>query len=129
MKSKILILIVCSLFGINSAFAQANEKWSERKAKRWSQDAEWAYGLKAKPHESTNYVEFADQYHKNTEVWDKVFQFLASNDLKTIEVGVYDIVPGKCHIKVQEYIPLDAERRPIEKHEKRSEERRVGKEC
>ena len=93
----------------------ASKHWTKKQARHWTKQGEWANGLKAIPHPSTNYVEFASQYQKNQMVWDKVFQWLATHDLLTIPAGRYDI-DGRNYINVQDAKTQDVSKRKIEGH-------------
>lgn len=68
------------------------------------------------PHESVNVIEFKNQYHKNKDIWDAAFHFLANNDLEQLPVGNYVIIQGKCWATVSEYIPKEVEKGNIESH-------------
>lgn len=111
MNYKLMIVFILVL-----GFLRNNKNLQERRAVKWTEKREWANGLEINPHESTNFIEFAAQYKKNKELWDKAFSFIASCDPATIAVGKYDIEPGKCFIKVSEYIPKTADKQGIEQH-------------
>ena len=118
---KQFFLICCLLFtfvSIESASAQPQNNavhWTKKQAYQWTKQREWANGLKAIPHKSTNYIEFASQYHKNKVVWDKVFQWLATHDLLMIPAGKYEI-DNHNYINVQDAKTQDASKRKIEGH-------------
>ena len=71
--------------------AQTVESVTPKQARKWTEQGEWTNGFKATPHKTTDYVEFATQYRKNKELWDKTFRWLAEHDLTTIPVGKYEI--------------------------------------
>lgn len=56
------------------------------------------------PHESVNVIEFKNQYHKNKDIWDAAFHFLANNDLEQLPVGNYVIIQGKCWATVSTFL-------------------------
>ena len=123
MKSK-LLFNRSSLFAGLFLFAFAGSMyaqevagdWTSKQARRWVQKKEWANGLKAMPHKTTDYQEFASQYHKNKAVWDKTFQWLATHDLANMPAGRYEVDGQHCYINVQDAVTQDAEKRKIEGH-------------
>lgn len=72
------------------------------KAEKWFQKGVYLNGLKLKPHESINKLEFAEQYQKNQELWDKAFAFLKEHNLDTIAPGKYPIVGDDVYASVTE---------------------------
>ena len=62
--------------------AQTSPEWTSGNAKKWMKSAVWSNGWTVSPHKSVNAVEFACQYHKNKDVWDAAFRFLAEHDLE-----------------------------------------------
>lgn len=88
-------------------------------AKDWVESRAWANGCKLQADDTIDAVEFATQYHKNPEIWQKLFQFLAETDPKTLEVGKIEIVPGRLWINVlAPYTPKSAEDTKTEIHKK-----------
>ena len=63
--------------------AQTSPEWTSGNAKKWMKSAVWSNGWTVSPHKSVNAVEFACQYHKNKDVWDAAFRFLAEHDLES----------------------------------------------
>ncbi len=109
------ILMMCSI--LSAAYAESiNTPWSKKKAHRWCEKKEWSNGFKPIPYKGTNYVEFATQYQKNQELWDKMFQWLSKNDLLTIPTGTYEIDGKRCFIKVSDSQTRDASKSKIESH-------------
>lgn len=96
--------------------AQNVPEWTSGNAKKWVKSKTWSNGWGVSPHKSVNAIEFADQYHKNKEVWDAVFRFLANNDLESLPVGNHVICEGKSWATVSEYIPNEVEKGNIESH-------------
>ena len=85
--------------------AQTSPEWTSGNAKKWMKSAVWSNGWTVSPHKSVNAVEFACQYHKNKDVWDAAFRFLAEHDLEALSIGNHVILEGKCWATVSEYIP------------------------
>ena len=65
---------------------------------------------------TTDYQEFASQYHKNKKVWDKTFQWLATHDLVNMPAGRYEVDGEHCYINVQDATTQDVSKRKIEAH-------------
>lgn len=87
-------------------------------AKAWVESREWDNGFTCKPDATINAVEFAEQYAANKELWDALFAFLRDADVKTIEVGKHEIIPGRVWVNIMEYTPKEAANTRIENHEK-----------
>jgi biofilm protein TabA len=90
--------------------AQTSPEWTSGNAKKWMKSAVWSNGWTVSPHKSVNAVEFACQYHKNKDVWDAAFRFLAEHDLEALSIGNHVILEGKCWATVSEYIPKEVEK-------------------
>lgn len=97
-----------------------NEKrrFSAEEADEWIKSREWANGLQLVTDESVNAEEFATQYAANKSLWDTLFAWIRDNDVTALDIGRYDLVPGRLWINVNEYIPLKAEDAKIESHRK-----------
>ena len=64
------------------------KKYTPAEAQAWVESREWANGWNINTDSTVNAVEFANQYAANKELWDKLFTFLAENDLNTLpEIG------------------------------------------
>lgn len=87
-------------------------------ARRWVDSRAWANGWNVNADESVDAIEFASQYEKNRELWDKLFAYLAETDLNSLQAGKIELVPGRLWINVLEYTPKDAENTKIESHKK-----------
>ena len=96
--------------------AQTRPEWTSGNAKKWMKSAVWSNGWTVSPHKSVNAVEFACQYHKNKDVWDAAFRFLAEHDLESLSIGNHGILEGICWATVSEYIPKEVEKGNIESH-------------
>lgn len=88
-------------------------------AREWVKSREWANGCNLIADETIDAVEFATQYRRNKELWDKLFKFLGETDPTTLEVGKIEIVPGRLWINVPAaYTPKSAEETRTENHRK-----------
>ncbi|WP_321331189.1 YhcH/YjgK/YiaL family protein [uncultured Bacteroides sp.] len=108
-----LLFVLCAF--LSNALAE-NPSWNKKEAKKWCKTKEWANGFAPVPYKATNCVEFATQYHKNKELWDKMFRWLAQNDLLTMPEGTYEIDGKRCFIKVSDSKTRDASKSQIESH-------------
>ena len=90
----------------------------QQEALAWVKSRAWANGWNVDADESVDAMEFATQYEKNKELWDKLFSFLASADFSKLEAGKIELVPGRLWINVLEYTPKDSENTKIESHRK-----------
>lgn len=92
--------------------------FSEAQAREWVESRQWANGWNACPDKTVNNVEFATQYARNKELWDKLFEFIATTDLTKLEPGKVVLVPGRLWINVMAYTPKSAEDTAAEVHRK-----------
>ena len=90
-SSSLFIGLFLFFFTENVCSQESADNWTLKQARQWTQKQEWANGLKAMPHKTTDYQEFASQYHKNQKVWDKTFQWLATHDLANMPAGRYEV--------------------------------------
>lgn len=90
----------------------------QQEALAWVKSRVWANGWNVEADESVDAVEFATQYEKNKELWDKLFSFLASTDFSKLEAGKIELVPGRLWVNVLEYTPKDSANTKIESHRK-----------
>ena len=108
-KSKLLCIsmaVATSL--LTSNLYAANKPISKKEAKRWCAKKEWANGFAPVPYKGTDCVEFATQYTKNKELWDKMFSWMAQNDLLNMPEGTYPIDGKRCYIKISNSQTRDA---------------------
>ena len=89
---------LCFSFEINAQ----EEVWTKEKATKWFAKSEWSGNLKAKLSDCVNLQEFAVQYHKNKNTWDKVFIYLKNTDLEKLTPGKYTIDGEKAFAIVSE---------------------------
>lgn len=105
---------------LNDLFTESNsadgKEWTLENARQWVEHKEWTNGLKAMPHPSTDVREFALQYHKNSELWDKTFHWLATHDLQNLPPGKYEVDGTRSFISIQDAQTQDASKRKIESH-------------
>ncbi|MDE6089578.1 MAG: YhcH/YjgK/YiaL family protein [Duncaniella sp.] len=88
-------------------------------AREWVESREWANGWNVNADETVDAVEFATQYHRNKDLWDKLFKFLAEHDPMTLEPGKIEIEKGRVWINVpEEYTPKSIEDTRTENHRK-----------
>ena len=94
------------------------EGWSEKQLSEWFIKGDWKSGWKAAPDESVNQREFAAQFFKNKERWEKAFKYLNSNDLNTLPPGRYDIEGDTLYVSISEYMTKNEEEGKFEAHRK-----------
>jgi biofilm protein TabA len=84
-----LLLIIFS----NFSFSQISktDTLNTEAARKWFEGKSWSKGGAINPHSSINVLEFAIQYYKNKEYWDKAFEFLNSPGLAELKPGKYNI--------------------------------------
>ena len=92
------------------------ETFTPKQAKKWMAARSWAGSLNLLPDKSVDAVEFAEQYHRNRELWDKAFAFLRENDLNALSEGTQVLEKGRCWVTVSRYVPKAAAEVRIEGH-------------
>lgn len=115
-RSRLFISLFLFSFVGNICSQESTDNWTAKQARQWTLKKEWANGLKAMPHKTTDYQEFASQYQKNKAVWDKTFQWLATHDLVNMPAGRYEVDGEHCYINVQDAATQDVSKRKIEGH-------------
>jgi len=111
----ISFIAVILLLGLNS---RSQTTWTKAKAIQWLKAGDWKNGLQIKPHASINPQEFAEQYHKNKEIWDKAFAFLNRKDLDTLSLGNYPLDGKKAYAIISRYDSKDFDKTKWESHRK-----------
>lgn len=93
--------------------------WSKHKARVWVESRAWCNGLKdVMPYKTTDMVQFATQYHKQQQRWDKVFSWMATHDVSKLAPGRYAIDGDHCFANVQDAKLRPATEVKIESHRK-----------
>ncbi len=120
MKNSIFTIMAMTIL-ISMAGCSGNSdpsNWSNEKTDEWFEKGDWLNGWTVKPDQSINRKEFAINYFKNRERWDKAFGFLKSNDLSQLEVKRYDIDGDNLYVAVSEYLTKNEEDAKFESHQK-----------
>lgn len=115
-KFYIFIAILFIASSINAQTSSVNP--SNSQAKKWFKKEEWLNGLQLKPSKTVNYMELYKQYHTNKSYWDKAFEFLRTQDLKSLKVGRHAIDGDNVYATVQETPTKDLDSTMWESHKK-----------
>lgn len=100
---------------------QCDDKSYVNKATEWVESGAWRTNFsKANPHESVNAVDFQEQYCKNKEQWDAMFNWLAETDLLSIPAGKHPIAGTSLVVSVE-----DSQNRPLEKSRTESHRQKI----
>lgn len=125
MKRKIgdllTVLLVVLLPAGNRIFGQASnnqDNWNMETAEQWYKSGIWRNGMKLDIHESVNIVEFARQYNRNREYWDKAFAWLRETNLDTVSPGKHVVDDDNVFIMASEAATKDFEDTKWEAHKK-----------
>ncbi len=73
-----------------------------KKAQSWFDSEEWLQGAEFSPAASIDIEEFAAHYKAHPERWEKLFSFLANEDLAALPLGL-QVVDENMKYNVQEY--------------------------
>lgn len=115
---KFIILIIITAFIGSGAAAQTTTEWSSKQAQQWVKKGGWRNGTKLNPHQSTNNIEFARQYHADKAMWDKVFTYLSNTRLDTIAPGKYPIDGENAFASITEGPSKELDKAGWESHRK-----------
>jgi YhcH/YjgK/YiaL family protein len=96
-----LLLFMLLLFSYES-YAQPGNTLTRKQAATWYKAGAWLNGMPMKPHPSTDYEEFARQYHNNKPGWDKAFAYMKETDLNSLTPGRYQIDGDNVFVIVTE---------------------------
>ncbi len=111
MKIKTLLLsgfLIAFLISCKSTNNSSNpEKWSDKQVSTWFNQKEWLGQTELQVDSSLNKREFAVQYIKNKERWDRAFNFLKHEDLAATSVGTHELDSQNVFVKVTEYYTKD----------------------
>ena len=100
------------------AVSLSAQEYNAMTGKSWVKKGEWRNGfVRASPHKSTNWAEFANQYHRNKATWDSVFNWLATHNLDSLPAEKYPVC-GETYVRIQEANTRPDEQCRIESHRK-----------
>lgn len=94
------------------------ENWNEKQLTEWFQAGEWKSGWQVSSDESVNQREFAVQFFKNRERWEKAFHFLKTSDLKNISLGRHELEGDALYANIDEYVTKNENDTRFEAHRK-----------
>ncbi|HAQ20373.1 MAG TPA: hypothetical protein DCR40_14255 [Prolixibacteraceae bacterium] len=127
MKKNILFLILtyfvlgfsnCELSAqVTTSNNTGNPKnWTDKQVSTWFNQKEWLGKTELRVGPFLNKKEFAIQYFKHKDWWDKAFDFLKLEDLSAISVGVHELDSQNVFVKVTEYYTKNPEKILFEAH-------------
>ena len=117
METKKLINIAIIFLLFSCTMTKENpETWSEEQLTNWYNKAEWRQDWPVLPDETLNKKEFAIQYFKNKDRWNKAFVFLNSTNFDTIKPGSYELIGKDVYVAVSEYTTKNDEDARFEAH-------------
>jgi YhcH/YjgK/YiaL family protein len=116
-------IIIISIMAIMTTACNHQKKtdpagWTAEKLSEWFINGKWKQGWNVVPDELTDQREFAVQFHKNPERWEKAFSFLNETDLTALEPGRYELSGNDLFVNVDEYISKHEEDALYEAHKK-----------
>ncbi len=104
------------LFSCTSTPDKNPQNWTSDQLNQWFDAGKWLQGWNVLPDESINRKEFAIQYYKNKERWDKAFSFLNSSNIDTINPGTTELMGNDLFASVSEYTTKNPEDARFEVH-------------
>ena len=132
MKKNVLFLLVAYsvlCFSNYELNAQSNvpnnlgnpEKWTDKQVSTWFNQKEWLGKTELIVDPSINKKEFAIQYFKNKERWDRALNYLKQEDLNKISIGTHELDHLDVFVKVTEYYSKNQEKVLFEAHKNYSD--------
>ena len=120
MKKQIILITttVALIVSCTQKNSKSPEQWNEKERASWFDQGEWKQGWTAQPDETVNQKEFASQYFRNQQRWEKAFTFLATKDLTPMEAGRYELEGSDLFVNISEYLSKNEEEVPFEAHQK-----------
>lgn len=115
---KIVSTLLSAMLLLSLAAGAQEGKTAEKAAKKWFKKKEWLGGWDVKPHRSTDYSVFRQQYAANRAAWDKAFAYLKNTDLKALPKGKYPIDGENVFASVTENPSKDLDSTSWESHKK-----------
>lgn len=116
------LIKILTVVMVVSAFVSCKPKnvldWSDSQVRAWFDASEWSAGLPMKPDSSINLRLLAEQNIKNPDVWRVAYRFLNENDLKTMDLGRYELDSVGTYATVSEYQTKDPDVADFEAHRK-----------
>lgn len=109
----IILLTGCA----SKQYPKNPEDWTDIQLLEWFDKKDWLGETALQPDSSFDKKEFAIQYNRNKEWWDKAFNYLKDKDLSAISVGEYELDNQKVLVMVSEYNSKSPEDALFEAHE------------
>jgi len=94
------------------------DQMSKKELTEWFNNGKWKRGWDPLPDESVNIKEFAIQYRRNPQRWEKAFAFLEEKDLSGLKPGRYELEGADLFVIVDEYVTKDEVDVLFEAHKK-----------
>jgi len=114
----VLIIMVIAMACSNPGPDGPETKNTADPAREWFEAGEWRQGWEASPDTSINQEQFYLLYHRDPDLWDQAFSFLASSDLEALETGRHSLRGEILFANVDEYQPREFEDTRYEAHRK-----------
>ncbi len=114
----ITLLVIIMTSGCSHKKNDSPGSWGEKELNEWFSKGEWNQGWSVQPDETVDKKEFAVQYFKNRERWDKAFSFLSEQNLASLDPGRYELDGENLFVNVDEYVTRNEEDTKYEAHKK-----------
>ncbi|SEL99706.1 YhcH/YjgK/YiaL family protein [Parapedobacter koreensis] len=106
MKKYIVLLLAIATTAVGISCHQEQKRStdsSDADIDSWYAQGEWLGVVRLTPDSSINKHEFYTRYHQNKALWDQAFEFLATADLASLEVGTHELAGKALFALVSEY--------------------------
>jgi YhcH/YjgK/YiaL family protein len=113
-----LFILFTMIVSCSRPMSKDPNDWGKEELSRWFVAGEWKSGWEVSPDESINQKEIAIQFYKNSERWEKAFEFLKTKDLVNMKLGRYELEGENLFVNIDEYTTKDEEVARFEAHKK-----------
>jgi len=120
MKTQFIIILTIYIMvsACNPQKDKTFDQMSKKELTEWFNNGKWKQGWDPLPDESVNIKEFAIQYGRNPQRWEKAFAFLEEKDLSCLKPGRYELEGADLFVIVDEYVTKDEVDALFEAHKK-----------
>ncbi len=114
----IALTVITMISGCSPKKNDLSENWSEKELNKWFNKGKWRQGWNVLPDETVDKREFALQYFKNRERWDRAFSFLSEQNLASLNPGRHELEGENLYANIEEYVTKNEEDTKYEAHKK-----------
>lgn len=111
-------IVFSAFFAQNCKISPNPASWSNERIDKWFEDREYLNGWNVIPDSTIEKREFAIDYFKNKDRWDRAFGYLKTTNLQNLEVARHYIDSTNLFALVTEYATQNEDELQFEAHKK-----------